>query len=380
LEYTKHTKNSGILVAIDFEKAFDSLDHTYLLKVFNAFNFGPSFIQWIRTLYSNISSCIINNGFTSDYFAVGRGVRQGDPLSPLLFILGLEILACSIQKNDKIQGIQIGNSEIKVTLFADDLTCFLCNRSSYDCLRECLSKFSECSGLKANEEKTEFFSLGTRNPEFETLPHEFKTSIKILGVHFDYKNVRRKKANFDSVLKSIKKVLNMWKWRGLTLIGRIQIVKSFAIPKIMSKASLIPMSSELIKEVNKELYWFIWKGKDRVKRSVLINDIEDGGLKMLDLESMISAQKVMCVKKYVENYESPWKYVLDFYLKKVGGKCVFQCNFDNQTLSIALPIFLRECLQAWSSITNYDSSSYEGLMNQIIWNNKYILSGGKSIF
>ena len=58
------------------------------------------------TLYSNISSCIINNGFTSDYFAVGRGVRQGDPLSPLLFILGLEILACSIRKNDKIQGIQ----------------------------------------------------------------------------------------------------------------------------------------------------------------------------------------------------------------------------------------------------------------------------------
>ena len=91
------------------------------------------------TLYSNISSCIINNGFTSDYFAVGRGVRQGDPLSPvLLFILGLEILACSIRKNDKIQGIQIDNSEVKLTLFADDLTCFLCNRSSYDCLRDCL--------------------------------------------------------------------------------------------------------------------------------------------------------------------------------------------------------------------------------------------------
>ena len=128
LEYTRHTKISGFLVAIDFEKAFDSLDHAYLLKVLNAFNFGPSFIQWIRTLYSNISSCIINNGFTSDYFEVGLGVRQGDPLSPLLFILGLETLVCRIQKNDKIQGIQIQNSEVKVTLFADDLTCFLRNR------------------------------------------------------------------------------------------------------------------------------------------------------------------------------------------------------------------------------------------------------------
>ena len=330
--------------------------------------------------YSNISSCIINNGFTSNYFAVGRGVRQGDPLSPLLFILGLEILACSIRKNDKIQGIQIDNCEVKLTLFADDLTCFLCNRSSYVCLRDCLSKFSECSGLKVNEEKTELFRLGTRNLEYERFPHEFKTSIKILGVHFDYNNVSRKKAKFDSILKSIKQVLNMWKWRGLTLIGRIQIVKSFAIPKFMSKASLIPVSNELIKEVNKELYSFIWKGKDKVKRAALINDIEDGGLKMLDLESMISAQRVMCVKRYVENFESPWKYVLDFYLKRVGGKFLFHCNFDHRTLSISLPTFYRECLQAWSLMNNYDSSSYEGIMNQIIWNNKYILSEGKSFF
>ena len=55
---------SGFLVAADFEKAFDSLDHTYLFKVLSAFNIEPSFIQWIRTLYSNISSCIINNSFT----------------------------------------------------------------------------------------------------------------------------------------------------------------------------------------------------------------------------------------------------------------------------------------------------------------------------
>ena len=202
-----------------------------------------------------------------------------------------------------------------MTLFADDLTCFLRNRSSYDCLRDCLSKFSECSGLRVNEEKTEFFGLGTRNSEYVWFPHEFKTSIILkflLCILNDYNNVKRKKANFDSVLKSIKKVLNMWRWRGMTLIGRIQIVKSFAIRKIMSRASLIPVSSELIKVFNKELYSFIWKDKDKVKRSALINDIEGGGLKMLDLESLISAQRVMCVKKYVENYESPWKRVLDF--------------------------------------------------------------------
>ena len=80
-----------------------------------------------------------------------------------------------------------------MTLFADDMTCFLHNESSYDRLPDCLTKFSECSGLKVNQEKTEFFSLGTRISEYEGFPYEFKTSVKILGVYFDYNNVRRKK-------------------------------------------------------------------------------------------------------------------------------------------------------------------------------------------
>ena len=235
LEYTKHTKFSGIHIAVDFEKAFDSSDHKYLFKVLHAFNFEPVFIQWIRTFYSKISSCVINNGFSSDYFTVGHGVRQGDPLSPLLFI----ILASSIRQNEKIQGILIRNVEVKVSLFADDLSCFLRNMASYDFLKENLEQFSKCSGLKVNEEKTEFFLLGTNKFEEELSPHEFQSSIKILGVHFDYSDVTRRKANFDSILKSIKKVLSMWKWRGLTLLGRIQIVKSFAIPKIMAKPALI---------------------------------------------------------------------------------------------------------------------------------------------
>jgi len=108
-------------------------------------------------------------------------------------------------------------------------------------------------------------------------------------------------------------------WRGLTLIGKIQIVKSFAIPKFMSKASLIHVSKDLIQAVNKELYSFIWKGKDKVKRLALINDIENGGLKMLDIESMVLAQRMMCLKKYIEDYVSPWKIFLNHYLKKLGG-------------------------------------------------------------
>ena len=348
LEYTKQSEQSGILVTIDFEKAFDSLDHKFLLKVLHTFNFGPSFIQWIRTFYSNVSSCVINNGFATNYFSVDRGVRQRDPLSPLLFILSLEVMACSIRQNDKIQGIKIKNEEVKLSLFADDMTCFLRNKSSYQHLSSSLECFSKFSGLKLNEEKTELFRLGVYNLR-EWFPYEFKLSIQILGVHFDYDELSRKKANFEAILKSIIRTLSMWKWRGLTLIGKIQIVKSFAIPKFMSKASLIHVSNDLIQAANKEFFTFIWKGKDKIKRLALINDIEYGGLKMIDLESIIRAQRIMCLKKYIEDYTSPWKIFLSYYLEKVGGKFILQCHFDCRNLSIFMPEFYKECLDAWST-------------------------------
>ena len=164
-----------------------------LLKSFTLLILGhPVFNAWIRTFYSNVSSCVINNGFATNYFSVDRRVRQGDPLSPLWFILSLEVMTCSILQNDKIQGIKIKNEEVKLSLLADDMTCFLRNKSSYQHLSSRLECFSKFLGLKLNEEKTEFFRVGVHNL-CEWFSHEFKLSIQILGVHFDYDELSRKK-------------------------------------------------------------------------------------------------------------------------------------------------------------------------------------------
>ena len=94
LEWAKLTDSSGTLLPVDFQKAFDSLDHSFIVKVLEIFNFGPYFLQWVKTFYTNVCSCVLNNGFTTDLFPVQCGVRQSDPLSPLLLILALEVLAC----------------------------------------------------------------------------------------------------------------------------------------------------------------------------------------------------------------------------------------------------------------------------------------------
>ena len=94
--------------AINFEKAFDSLRLDFLFKSFEILGFGASFKTWIRTFYKNITSCVVNNGFFAPSFQVKRGVRQGDPLSPSLFIIVLELLAISIRNNHRIKGMTVG--------------------------------------------------------------------------------------------------------------------------------------------------------------------------------------------------------------------------------------------------------------------------------
>ena len=96
MEYTKLYNVPGLMTTFDFKKALDSLSWQFLFHTLRAFNFGDSFIRWVGVLFSNISSCVMNMGFASDLFQIKRGVREGDPLLPYLFIMALEVVNIAI--------------------------------------------------------------------------------------------------------------------------------------------------------------------------------------------------------------------------------------------------------------------------------------------
>lgn len=137
--------------------------------------------------------------------ALNRGWDKGTlSLSHHLFILSLKVLACSIWQMIRVKGWKLWTKKWNFLVLlsqADDMTCFLRNKSCYEHLISSLECFSKFSGLKLNEEKTEFFfCLGAHNLS-EWLPNEIQLSIQILGVHFDYYELSRKKANFEAILR-----------------------------------------------------------------------------------------------------------------------------------------------------------------------------------
>ena len=168
MDFTKKENIPGILLFIDFEKAFDSLNWNFLLKCLDVFGFGPSLIRWVETFYANISSCVLNNGFCTPYFELQRGVRQGDPLSPYLFINAAEILVTASCKRSDIQGIKIGQDEFKLVQYADDLTVFAPDIESAKRVFELPDLFETCSGLRVNSSKTEAMWIGSCRQNTET--------------------------------------------------------------------------------------------------------------------------------------------------------------------------------------------------------------------
>lgn len=162
IDNLNENNNPGLLFFADFEKAFDSLNHTFLMKTLDSFNFGSSLKQWIFTFYNGIKSCVSNNGHLSDFFDIERGVRQGCPLSPYLFIISIEMLSIAVRSNNSIKGITVANEDLKNTMFADDAT-FITDgtKQSFEKLVETIDKFSSISGLKLNIKKSIILRIGS---------------------------------------------------------------------------------------------------------------------------------------------------------------------------------------------------------------------------
>ena len=122
IHYCEEENKKGLLIILDFSKAFDTIEWPFIEDVFKIFKFGEDFIDMIKLFQQNSTSRVEQNGHLSDSIVLARGCRQGDPLSPYVFVLCAEILSHVIRETDGIKGIRVYDTESKASQYADDTT------------------------------------------------------------------------------------------------------------------------------------------------------------------------------------------------------------------------------------------------------------------
>ena len=385
IERCQDSKIPGIALFLDFKKAFDSIEWSFLFKALETFGFGDMLVKWIKTFYANPQSCVTNNGFATPFFPLERGVRQGCPLSGILFVIGVELLASAIRSDKSIKGLSLDSKEFKLSQYADDTTCLVADTLSASNLFEKLDLFRQCSGLELNRSKTEALWLGSNKNRTDT-PFGIrwpKVYVNALGICFTTDQNISYSKNLEPRLLSLEKCLNVWSSRDLTLYGKINIVKSLALSKLTFVATVLPIPDDFVKSVNKQIAKFIWSQKNpKIKKTTMIGEKKEGGLGMPDFDIINKSLKAAWAKRLSVPDCAMWKSLPLEYLRDVGGGFIFYCNFSLKTLPhlSGLPLFYKDVLNAWERIVGHTPGSKYEVENEIIWNNKFITIAGKSVF
>ena len=389
MQFAEENDLPGMLLVIDFEKAFDSVSWKFINNVLDYFKFGEGLKKWVNVLNKNANSAINQAGFLSSFFEIERGCRQGDPISPYIFILCAEVLAIRIRNNKNIKGINVDNYPILISQYADDTSLILdgSKLSLKEAMTE-LKEFYKISGLKMNSEKTQIIWIGNKKHSDEIFYPEWNlkwgnTKFILLGIDFHVDLHLIPKINFDKKLVKLKSLIQSWKRRILTPIGRVQVIKSLLISQFNHLFISLPNPDEsFLQKLNTELFHFLWNSKvDKIKREIVIKKHSEGGLNMVHIQSFIDSLKLTWVRRLFSS-NSKWQAIIKTYidldrLANCGTDYILQCEKNCKNL------FWKDVFKAWLKLEQKNTSlgkTKESMLKMPIWHNKLFKVENKSVF
>ena len=383
MTYAESNNLPGILLFIDFRKAFDTIEWDFIQKSIEMFNFGPNIRKWISILYTNVEIGVMNEGFMTNYFRVSRGVRQGCPLSPLLFVLAVELLGLKIRQDQLCRGIKLPDGqEAKISQFADDTTLIVEDTASLKAAMNAINSFGSISGLQLNEKKTKALWIGaSRNNTAEPLKFQCpKDPIKFLGTFLSHSEAQNNNNNFFIKMRKMETKLNIWLSRDLTLFGRTMLAKSLGLSQLIYTASMLSVPELAIQQTQRKLFSFLWKNKrDKIKRQVLCRPLSRGGLCFPCFRTAIKALRLSWIGRLLNNCKDTWQGIPNHYFGKHGGLLfLLNCNYSVKNLDTKIPLFYSKLLEFFQDLRGlYDDPLQREF---ILWNNKEIMIENKSVF
>ncbi|KAJ3530773.1 hypothetical protein NMY22_g8432 [Coprinellus aureogranulatus] len=325
INWCKETAENGMLVFLDQEKAYDKITHEFLQRTLETLNFPAHFRNSIRSIYKTAETVVIINGEISEPYRVTRGVRQGDPLSCLLFNLAIESLACMIRKLT-LEGFRIRENleRLITTLFADDTTVYLSENDSFQTLQNILDRWCTASGAKFNVDKTEIIPIGTRayREQFATTPpQDLPAGAKVAGEGQPVRALGAFVGNgidnlsvWTPTIETAESKSDYWIKSNPSQEGRVHITKMEPGGRTQYRAMVQGMPQTVEKRLNKLVRKIMWNGKPTgVKHETARLPFNEGGKKVLDITIQGKAISLMRLTRYLADYpERPiWGYLAD---------------------------------------------------------------------
>lgn len=254
-------------------------------------------------MFEDIESCLSNSGFSSRFFKPSRGIRQGCCASPSLFLMVVELLASLIRQSPHLEGPKFGGSEIRLTQFADDLTCLLSNDRDLPSLLQLMTVFSSWSGLTVNRDKSKIISptlLRENATTYMDFPVVSKTKILGIWIDVDRTEDASYQMNFREPLNRIRNVCEAWNNRNITIKGKVTIANSVLISILQYPCSIIHTPARVFKEYKKIVTHFLWSGKkQKIAYASLTQPISRGGLNLIDLDTRVKVNQIQWIRRIV---------------------------------------------------------------------------------
>ena len=395
IQHANENKNATVMISLDQYKAFDMVNHSLMFKVLEKFGFGPNFIGWVKTLYTNCTSTIQNNGFYSRTITLERGVRQGCSLSCYLYVLVAELMAIAVRKDTQIKGYQLpypAMEQIKISQYADDTLIFLefkldgplsfrSNKTNLERIYSILKKFQQATGAVLNVGKSKMRVFGANGLRTGTklysnrlaaedvlrLVKQLKDQIssdgqtlevkplddglEVLGINF-FTNLKDTwNFNIKKLKAKIEKSVCALYGRNLTIRGRAIALNTLTLSKLWYIGSVLPVSTatggaldfdteNLVDSIEKTCFDYLWQGRTNhpISKETIWLPVRKGGLGVLNIKWQCLSLKIKQMNQATDpNNTLPSSRFARYWLYKLNHTTQGRQNFQNHTS------FLSDC-------------------------------------
>jgi len=260
IAYAKESNKPICLLSIDFKDAFDKISHTYLFKILREYGISDQFCSRLQTLYADATTTLILNGHKSSPIRVQSGVRQGCPLSILLFVLCINPLLINLDKKLKCVYIRHNSARTTAIAYADDITIIVTKPEEVDTIKDTLHDYMQATGAHINVNKSHAIALGSWKKLTPMMDINYQDDIILLGFHMA-KNIKQSTNKSWAMLTTkIRAQAQKDYHRALNLEHRIRYVNDYLLARVWYATQIFPPPTDQARQINTAISWFLWKG------------------------------------------------------------------------------------------------------------------------